>query len=93
MNRFKRPAQVGKIDTFSFDDAKWLNGETIASFTVDQVGTFVNVIATAFEGNIITARIEGLIVGNAELHYQVTSSLGRSHCIDASVVVLSACSS
>tara|TARA_R110000851_G_scaffold60415_2_gene139445 strand:- start:156 stop:437 length:282 start_codon:yes stop_codon:yes gene_type:complete len=93
MNRFKRPAQVGKIDTFSFDDAKWLNGETIASFTVDQVGDFVNVIATAFEGSIITARVEGLIVGNAELHYQVTSNLGRSHCIDASIVVLSACSS
>lgn len=93
MNRFKRPAQVGKIDTFSFDDAKWLNGETITSFTVDQVGAFVSVISTSFTGSVITARVEGLVTGNAELHYQVTSSLGRSHCIDASIIVLSACSS
>ena len=91
MNKFKRPVQVGKVDTFSFDDAKWLDGEAIASFTVEQDGAFVNVISTAFDGNIVTAKVEGLVVGTAELHYIVVSSEGRSHCIDAKIIVLSAC--
>lgn len=92
MEKFKRPAQVGEVDTFSFDDTKWLNGETIESFTINQVGSFVDVIATAFDGNIVTAKVQGLIAGDAELHYIVTSSGGRSHCIDAKIVVLGACS-
>lgn len=91
VNKFKRPVQVGKIDTFSFDDTKWLNGEAITTFTVEQDGDFVDVISTAFDGNIVTAKVEGLIVGTAELHYIVTSSEGRSHCIDAKIIVLAAC--
>jgi len=91
MEKFKRPAQVGKIDTFSFNDIVWLDGETIATFTVEQVGVFVDVISTAFDGNIITAKVQGLVIGTAELHYIVTSSEGRSHCIDAQIVVLAAC--
>ena len=93
MEKFKRPAQVGEVDTFSFNDAKWLDGETISTSTVDQVGAFVDVIATAFDGTIVTAKVQGLVAGNAELHYVVTSSEGRSHCIDAEIVVLSACTS
>lgn len=91
MNKFKRPVQVGKVDTFSFDDTKWLNGEEISSFTVEQDGAIVGVISTAFDGNIVTAKVEGLVIGTANLHYIVTSSEGRSHCIDAQVVVLAAC--
>ena len=91
MEKFKRPVQVGKIDTFSFDDAKWLNGETIATFAVEQDGAFVDVISTAFDGNIVTAKVEGLVAGTAELHYIVTSSEGRSHCIGAKIIVLADC--
>lgn len=91
MEKFKRPVQVGKVDTFSFDDARWLDGEAIASFTVEQDGAAVDVLATSFDGVIVTARVEGLTVGVAELHYIVTSASGRSHCIDASIIVLAAC--
>ncbi len=91
MNKFKRPVQVGKVDTFSFDDAKWLDGESISSFTVEQDGDFVDVISTAFDGNIVTAKVEGLVAGVAELHYIVVSSEGRSRCIDAKIIVLAAC--
>lgn len=93
MEKFERPAQVGRVDTFSFNDAKWLDGEAISSLTVEQAGNFVDVIATAFDGTIVTAKVEGIEVGTAELHYIVTTVEGRSHCIDASIIVLSACNS
>ena len=88
MEKFKRKAQVNEVDTFSLDDIKWLDGESIVDFTVTQTGAFVDVVTTAFTGTIVTAKLKGLVSGSAMLHYRVVYSLGRSHCVDASVIVL-----
>ena len=90
MEKFERKAQVDEVDTFSFDDASWLDGEAINTFTVTQDGALVDVLNTSYSGTIVTAQLKGLSAGGAKLHYHVTTAT-RSHCIDALVIVLPAC--
>lgn len=90
MEKFERKAQVDEVDTFSFNDVFWLDGEAISTFTVTKDDSLVEVLNTSFTGTVVTAQLKGLSTGGASLHYHVTTAT-RSHCISALVIVLPAC--
>lgn len=86
MERFGRRLQVGEVDSFSFDDAKWLDGEEITSFTVDLQDDLVELVSSSYEGVKVTALLKGLSAGGSNLRYNIETQY-RSHYIDGLIIV------
>lgn len=83
---FERKAQIGKVDTFSFDEVNWLKGEAITNLTVTHDGGLVDILNTSISGTTVTAEVKGVTSGPAKLRYSIDTAL-RSRYIDAIVTV------
>ena len=91
MATFEKGLHVSKVDTYTYTvPAEWLGSETLSSHDVT-VGPEVTKNSSGVTGNVIGVSLTGLSTGNSVLHFEYTTSGGRSDCATATVKVISDC--
>jgi hypothetical protein len=91
MATFEKPLTIGKTDTYTYTvPSEWLGSNTITAHdvTVDALVTKNN---SGVTGNVIAASISGVTAGNSNVHFDYTTSDGRTDCANVTVKVTADC--
>lgn len=88
---FQKPLTVGNTDNYTYTvNSRWLNGEDIASHNVI-VDAKVTKNNSGVMGNVIGASFTGLSKGASNVHFEYTTSGGRSDCAKVLLIVTENC--
>lgn len=87
----KKPLTVGKVDTYTYTvPLAWLAGESITSHTVT-VDALVISNSSGVAANVIGVSLTGVTAGISTLHFDYTTSGGRSDCEEYLLKVTDEC--
>lgn len=89
--KFKKPIVVGNQDDYSYRvSASWLGAETISSFNITTDGN-ASIGASSESSGTITGRFTGVTSGVDQVHFDWTTSGGRTDCVTCLLVVRDNC--
>ena len=91
MATFEKPLTIGKTDTYTYTvPSEWLGSDTITAHDVI-VDALVTKNNSGVTSNVIAVSISGVTAGNSVVHFDYTTSGGRTDCATVTVVVTADC--
>lgn len=89
--RYEKNLSVGNTDTYTYTvNANWLGSETIASHSVT-ADSSLTVNSSSVDGNVIGASLTATAEAGNQVHFEWTTSGGRSDCKTVILVSVDNC--
>ena len=91
MDRFPKHLAVGNTDTYTYTvDPLWIGSASIVGHVVT-VDSLLTKNTSSVESGVIGASVTAVTAGNSIVHYEWTTSDGRTDCANVSLIVKADC--
>lgn len=91
-SQYEKRLTVGKVDTYTYTvDSAWLGSSTISSHNVTVDSSQLTKGASSVDGNVIGVSLTGVSEGGHQVHFEWSTSDGRTDCKTVILVCVNTC--